>query len=67
VYEQSRSPGAMRFRSRPEIEGLFGDVTLVEPGVVLVPQWHPELTDDVEAPPVVEAGYPGLVGLGRRT
>ena len=67
VYEQSRSPGAMRFRSRPEIEALFGDVTLVDPGVVLVPRWHPELTDDVEAPPVEEKGYPGLVGLGRHS
>ena len=67
VYEQSRSPGAMRFRSRPEIEALFGNVTLVDPGVVLVPRWHPELTDDLEAPPVEETGYPGLVGLGRRS
>ena len=46
VYEQSRSPSAMRFRSRAEIEALFGNVTLVDPGVVLVPRWHPELTDD---------------------
>ena len=67
VYEQSRSPGAMRFRSRAGIESLFGTVTLVDPGVVLVPRWHPELTDDVEAPRVEEAGYPGLVGLGRRS
>jgi len=67
VYEQPRSPGAMRFRTRPEIEGLFGNVSLVDPGVVLVPRWHPELTDDLEAPPVDETGYPGLVGLGRRS
>ena len=64
VYEQSRSPGAMRFRSRPEIEALFGNVTLVDPGVVLVPRWHPELTDDLEAPPVEETGIPRPGGIG---
>jgi hypothetical protein len=38
---------------------------LVDPGLVLVPLWHPELADDLEpqAPP---ADYPGVAGLGRR-
>ena len=44
---------------------MFGDLTMVDPGVVLVPLWRPELTDDaVVAQP--GADYPGLVGLGRR-
>jgi hypothetical protein len=65
VYDQARSPNAIRFRSRGEIEALFGDLTVVDPGVVLVPLWRPELTDDaVVAEP--DADYPGLVGLGRR-
>jgi hypothetical protein len=65
VYDQARSPNAIRFRSRREIEALFGDLTVVDPGVVLVPLWRPELTDDaVVAEP--DADYPGLVGLGRR-
>ena len=32
VYDRSRSPNAMRFRSRAEIEALFGDLTVVDPG-----------------------------------
>ena len=65
VYDQARSPTAMRFRSREEIESLFGDLTMVDPGVVLIPLWRPELTDDA-AEVESEADYPGLVGLGRR-
>lgn len=65
IYDQSRSPNPMRFRSRPEIEALFGDLTILDPGIVGMPLWHPELTDDAEAP-AVDADYPGLAGLGRR-
>ena len=65
VYDQSRSPNALRLRSRAQIEAMFGDLTVVDPGVVLMPRWRPELTDDAEAPEV-DADYPGLAGLGRR-
>ena len=65
VYEQPRSPNALRFRSGEQIEALFGDLTVVDPGVVLMPLWRPEPTDDGQAPQV-GPDYPGLAGLGRR-
>lgn len=65
VYDQTRSPNPMRLRSRSEIEALFGDLTVLDPGVVLLPRWRPELTDDDDSPQV-DADYPGLAGVGRR-
>ncbi len=65
VYEQSRSPNQLRLRSAAEIEAFFGDLTLIDPGVVLIPLWRPELTDDAD-PRHVDADYSGLAGLGRR-
>jgi hypothetical protein len=35
-------------RSRSQIEAMFKGWDLVEPGVVWVPQWHPEWPDDPE-------------------
>jgi hypothetical protein len=29
-------------RARPQVQALFAGLDLVEPGVVWVPQWHPE-------------------------
>jgi hypothetical protein len=34
--------GPVQFRTRPEVEALFGGLELIEPGVVPVPQWHPD-------------------------
>jgi SAM-dependent methyltransferase len=34
-------------RTRAEVEALFAGLDLVDPGVVWVPQWHPESLDDV--------------------
>jgi hypothetical protein len=59
-----RSPNPMHFRSRPQIAALFGDLTVVEPGVVLMPQWHPELDDELERD--IDEDYPALAGVGRR-
>ena len=36
-------------RTREEVAGLFGRLQVVEPGVVQVPQWHPD--PDASAPP----------------
>jgi hypothetical protein len=66
VYERRDSPMRMRMRSWAEIEALFGDLTLVDPGLVLVPLWHPELADDLEPQAPMPADYPGVAGLGRR-
>jgi len=65
VYNQSRSPNPMRFRSREEIAALFGDLTLIDPGLVLMPLWRPEPADDGETADI-DPDYPGLAGVGRR-
>jgi S-adenosyl methyltransferase len=56
------------FRSRPEIEALFGDFELLEPGMCWTPQWHPEETGPNS--PVVEFGRPSesmiWAGVGRK-
>lgn len=66
VYDETDSPNPMRLRSGPEVEALFGDLTMMPPGVVLVPRWHPEPGDDDAAEPDVDEDYPGYAGLGRR-
>jgi hypothetical protein len=66
VYEGSDSPNPMRLRSGPEVEALFGALTMTPPGVVLMPRWRPERGDDDAAEPDVDDDYPGYAGLGRR-
>src|ERR1700761_6118313 len=34
--------GRVQFRTRPQVEELFGELKLVAPGVVPVPRWRPE-------------------------
>lgn len=65
VYDGERSPGRVRWRSRSEIEALFGGLAFVAPGVEVLPGWRPELTDDRE-PPEADESHPGLAGVGRR-
>jgi hypothetical protein len=66
VYERQESPMRMHMRSWAEIETLFGSLSLVDPGLVLVPLWHPELADDLEPQARLPVDYPGVAGLGRR-
>jgi len=66
VYERQESPMRMHMRSWAEIETLFGSLSFVEPGLVLVPLWHPELADDLEPHTPLPVDYPGVAGLGRR-
>ncbi len=48
-------------RSPEQITGFFAGLELVEPGVVLLPQWRPE------ASPFPDAGeVPGMCGLGQK-
>jgi hypothetical protein len=53
---------AVRPRSPDEIAALFGDLTLVDPGLVPVPAWRPCLAEACE----VRDDHPMLGGLGRR-
>jgi S-adenosyl methyltransferase len=34
--------GRVRFRTLAEVRRLFGDLKLVEPGLVPIPEWHPD-------------------------
>jgi hypothetical protein len=66
VYREDRSPNPMRLRSQDEVRALFGRLTLVEPGVVLLPCWRPDLVDDRAGGSEVSDDYPGFAALGRR-
>lgn len=56
--------GRGQFRTREEIRGLFRNLELLEPGVVHVPDWHPE----PGAPNASDLPVLGLAcaGLGRK-
>ncbi|MFD5828977.1 SAM-dependent methyltransferase [Lentzea sp. NPDC060358] len=61
IYDARVAP--MTLRGRVELTSLFAGFSLVEPGVVRVPAWHPESPDDL-----AEAGkrFPGFAALGRK-
>jgi hypothetical protein len=64
MVEMARhTPYPLSPRSRPEIERFFTGFTLVEPGVVWAPLWHPEHPDDVDDDPGRSSN---LVGVGRK-
>jgi hypothetical protein len=45
-----KTQNSVRPRGRDEVLELFGDFTLVPPGLVTTSQWRPDLPDDVENP-----------------
>jgi hypothetical protein len=52
----------LHFRSRDEIGKLFAGLTLVEPGLVFLPQWHPEGPDEIFFDQPARAATYGAVG-----
>lgn len=60
LYNRGRSPNAMRMRNAAEVEALFGDLTLLDPGVVRIPQWRSEPGNGAAM-----ENYPGLAGVAR--
>ncbi|MCP9213118.1 SAM-dependent methyltransferase [Streptomyces sp. NEAU-Y11] len=42
VYDEFESSVGVTMRSREQVEALFAGFTLLEPGVVQVPLWHPD-------------------------
>ncbi len=52
---------SVTLRTRGEVTGLFSRLEMVEPGVVQLPQWHP----DPDAPP--PGPLPMWCGIGRKT
>lgn len=58
-YRRASTPG--RFRTREEIATLFSGYRLVEPGLVLLDEWHPEWPVDLAS--ARRANSYGAVGL----
>jgi len=53
--------GRTQFRTFAQIRGLFGGLELVEPGVVLVPDWRPDPgTPGVLHHPVLQLAAAGV-------
>jgi hypothetical protein len=65
VYGDDDSPNQVRLRTPDEILAIFGDLELVEPGLVPSPMWRPDPGDEDEAE--VRDDYPVHAGVGRRT
>jgi SAM-dependent methyltransferase len=61
VYK-SRVAAEGRARTREEIARFFDGFTLVDPGLVWVPEWRPDRPEDVPEHP---ERFWGLVGVGR--
>ena len=53
----------LRVRTRDEIAALFDGFTLVEPGLVWIPEWRPDSPADVPENP---EQFWALVGVARR-
>jgi S-adenosyl methyltransferase len=58
----TRSVDMLYPRTREEVTALFGDVTMVEPGVVYLPDWRPDPGDS----PPKGVPVPLLCGVGRK-
>jgi S-adenosyl methyltransferase len=60
LYTQTANP--VTARTQPEIAALFGDLTVLEPGVVQAPLWRPDAPEELgpEA-----TNYPGYAGVAR--
>jgi hypothetical protein len=58
----SRVAAQLRVRTRAEIAALFDGFTLVEPGLVWIPEWRPDSPADVPENP---EQFWALVGMGR--
>ena len=56
----TRVAASSRLRTRAEIAGLLDGFTLIDPGLVWMPQWRPDSPDDVPEDP---GKYWGLVGV----
>ncbi|MEN3361974.1 MAG: hypothetical protein V7637_5956 [Mycobacteriales bacterium] len=57
-----RTPNPLFPRLRPEVESYFGDLELVDPGAVLVPQWRPDAPRDAGG----DDWCTFLAGVGRK-
>ena len=59
----AQAPSPFRYATRASFERLFVGWELVDPGIVWVPQWHPDSPDDVDDHPERSIVY---AGVGRK-
>ena len=62
IYARSTTP--LIFRSREQIEGFFDGLNFVEPGVVYLPQWQPDGSEDLWVNEPERSN--GFGGVGRK-
>jgi SAM-dependent methyltransferase len=62
AFERGR-PGHFHFTTRPAFERLLEGWTPVPPGIVWLPEWHPDSPDDVDDHPELSMLY---AGAGRK-
>jgi SAM-dependent methyltransferase len=55
---------ALHLRSHQDILRFFDGFTVVDPGLVYIPQWRPDPADDIPENP---SRYGNLVGVGQKT
>jgi SAM-dependent methyltransferase len=65
LYRRERSLPSMHPRTTPEIAALFGDLHLIDPGLVPVPQWRSDVEDTSGNDRPVRDDHPMLAGVGR--
>ncbi|GAA4840121.1 SAM-dependent methyltransferase [Saccharopolyspora rosea] len=58
-----RTSTPLTMRSRAQVTAFFAGFDLVDPGVVLLPQWRPDSSEDTGGPP---ERFSGLAGVGRK-
>ncbi|HEX6472663.1 MAG TPA: SAM-dependent methyltransferase [Streptosporangiaceae bacterium] len=56
--------GTGRWRTSDEISSYFGDLTMIEPGLVPLPEWRPELGDDLTVHPTYRLFLGGVARKG---
>jgi hypothetical protein len=61
----ARSPNPLILRSHAQVSELFKGFTVADPGVVFLPQWHPEL--EPGSSPGHAERFSGYAGVGRKT
>jgi hypothetical protein len=59
----SRVAASLFLRQRPDIQRFFDGFSLIDPGLVYLPEWRPDSSEDVPEDP---RKFWGLVGVGRR-
>jgi hypothetical protein len=66
LYAREKSLEPMHPRTAAEVTALFGDLTLLPPGVVACSAWRPDPAEPDEVPVDVPDDHPVLAGVARK-